>query len=352
MDRVRACLVSRRWAALLSEPTFWANLDFAGAPRKPSLVADDGDLLLRICRRSAGQLRSLDLSAFARQCRYPDDDAEEEDQPSFFPLLERMAAEGLTARLELLQSYEPEARKGRGRLILCGAEDAMRLCKACPALRSATVRFRGAWRDVAAALQTLSCAGRSAVTIAAHLSPRRLGRRRSSQALETLLRGEFVAFAAALSDALRCCHIESLDLGSVHDDTGDEERPCGYWTNFFGADALFSRAGNPAAAAAAAEQLAGVLASSERGVRRLKILSTPPMPPLLPDGPLSVCFSQLLWGALTPQSPLSELSADGCDGRVSVEALAAALDPARAPGIERIELAGWPMMDTRCEGRE
>lgn len=354
-DRIHSCLVSRRWAALLGEPTFWSLLDFAGS-RRLDLLVDDA--ILELCKRSAGCLRSLDLSAFGCLCGDNGEEEQEQDQPaSFLPLLERMAAEGLTAKLESLRTFDAEAH-GRvgsmGRLVLRNAKDAQRLRAACPALRSTSVRFRGGWQDVAAALRVLSCAGgSSAVRIAAHLSPRRLprvpGRDHASEAVMAAITGGFVPFATALSQALQCCSVASLDLGSVYDDTTRHDRLCGYWDNFFGADALLACAGDPAAAVAAAEQLAGILASREHGPRRIKLLSTPPMPPFPVGGPdvTPTVVSRLLFGALKPESPLRTLSATGKVDRESVEALAAALQPGRAPQIERLEMAEWQLMDAR-----
>lgn len=87
-DRVRCSLACKRSAALLRDPAFWATLDFEGCR---SLT---DETLAALCRRSAGQLRSLDLSAGA--CRNLTLTLSE---GLLLPLLAR---EGLTARIDSL----------------------------------------------------------------------------------------------------------------------------------------------------------------------------------------------------------------------------------------------------------
>lgn len=299
-----------------------------------------------------------------------DDDNENEgddDPQSFLPLLEKMAAEVLTANLQSLQTLDPEDRgpRRRGRLTLRNAGDAQRLRRALPALCSATVCIRGGWQNVAAALKALSCAGKSTASIAAYFDRQReLGRPRGgSAAAEAAIRGEFVRFATALSDALRSCPVNRLELGPVHDETPEEERKYEDYINHLGADALFDCAADPAAAAATAAQLAEVLASREHGPCRLKLLSTLEANELMHSCDVGVPnrhvapsgFSTLLLNALTPQSPLREFSAkrDQLDNDADVvEALAAALQPGRAPSIERLELRMWRLVKgARCASR-
>lgn len=350
VQRVRSGLVSRRWAALLKEPSFWAELDFHGAPGPglTSLVANGCELLVQLCHRSGWQLCALDLSEIFRSFK-----ADEEDPESAFPLLERLAEEKLADKLQVLQTRTAVEDGRRGQVMLYCADNAARLRAACPALRSATVSFRGGWQGVTAAMRTLSCEGRSSVSIAAHLSRNR--RRRPAPAvLEAELSGEFLAFATSLTEALRCCSVHSLTLESVHDDSSKMQRGCATFLNYFGADAMFARAGDPAAAAAAAEELAAVLACPEHGPRRLKFHATP-QGWGVEDAPSSG-FSKLLWGAMSPQSPLTALSVEQHSGRTgygagrdALDELAAALDPCRrAPRqLEQVELWGLNLMDTR-----
>lgn len=57
-ERVRCALVSRRWAALLENPAFWADASFSGAAATRLTNA----AFLQLCLRSAGNLHTVKLA--------------------------------------------------------------------------------------------------------------------------------------------------------------------------------------------------------------------------------------------------------------------------------------------------
>lgn len=402
VDRVRSCLVSRCWAALLDDPDFWSRLDFRGA--RINNVS-----LLQILSRSAGGLRSLDLSG-PPILPQPNMPAGTHLQYSrCLSLLQYMASQGLTANLETLRTVEPPGKEKEdldsaeaaqsvmqayvrpgipcyrwGEFALFSADDARRLREACPALRDASVKILGIWQGVTGAMCALSCAAGGCEVIICGSTDTRCWRRTGSSAplagtsrqeqqaaAEAALQGGFVAFAAALSEAVQCCAVDSLDIGIVHEWKEDPTRPIIIATDkLLVADALFLRASDPEAAEAAAKQLAGVLASREHGPRKIRLIIDGARGGRAPDGNGSdggggwrgvpamseeaapSSFSRLLWRALTPESPLRKVSirygsaGDGAFDPDAVDKLSAMLQPTTTPGgrtgapIERFDWFG------------
>lgn len=127
VDRIRCALVSKKWTLRFQEvdPAFWAHVSFEGAAR-PELLDDAA--ALAVCRRSAGQLLSLDVSDDAACGRiiFRLNDGR--------TLSRALAAEGITPRLHTLvtpgfvttTSSSPSARRGsvsaplRARVRCCG----------------------------------------------------------------------------------------------------------------------------------------------------------------------------------------------------------------------------------------
>lgn len=174
VTRVRSALVSRRWAALLSEPAFWAEFSFEGANEQRL----DSEVLAQLIRRAAGNLCLLDISA---ECckrlalpRRVDGSA-----------LAMLAAEGLLGRLQVLSAVEDQ-------MVIKTPDDARRLLAACPSLSSAKVFISGYWPDAVAAMRLLPLAEGASV---------RLMLVKDGDEATTGL----VAFATAVAEALAGC---------------------------------------------------------------------------------------------------------------------------------------------------
>lgn len=179
VDRgIRCALVSKRWAALLhfTEPAFWADLSFEGA--NADFLHDEA--LLGLCRRAAGQLRSLDLTA----CR----------QRDLMQLMRSVIAEGLAAKLECLSAGE--------KLTVETTDDVQLLVEGCPALVEAGICLNAEWLVVAAAMTKLPLTGAA------------------SRAELHLIEGPeethgFTAVTTSLADALASCSVDTLVMDTL-----------------------------------------------------------------------------------------------------------------------------------------
>lgn len=134
-QRIRCTLVCKGWGALINDLGFWSELSFDGSISRRS---DKYEVLKQVCRRSAGQLRVLDLSF--GNCFV------DIDTVPFLDFLEELAAQGLNGKLETIH----------GRLRIKNTSEAERLRSACPALRSVRARLEGLPSDAIAALRVLS----------------------------------------------------------------------------------------------------------------------------------------------------------------------------------------------------
>lgn len=153
VQRVRAGLVSHRWAALAHEPLFWSELDFDGAVGSEL----DDSILLDLTRRAKGTLRSFDVSSPA--C----DNVQLSLGPSSSsgaPLLVAAASESLTQSLRSLAVWRPgKVRHRSGRLRLRRPADSLQLLSLCPMLSSAAMDLDGKFPDVLSALLLLPPVG-------------------------------------------------------------------------------------------------------------------------------------------------------------------------------------------------
>lgn len=61
VDRIRCCIISKRWATLLREAPFWAEIDFEGA----NADCLNAETIVLCCRKAQGRLRVLDVSSDA-----------------------------------------------------------------------------------------------------------------------------------------------------------------------------------------------------------------------------------------------------------------------------------------------
>lgn len=286
VDRVRCALVAKRWAALLSDPAFWAELNFDGANHALS-----DDELRGLFGRAAGKLRSLDLSD--RMCF---------QITSLEPILIAMAAEGLTRNLESLVCT-------RWDQFILSLGSLRPVLAACPRLKAATVNVDGAnWRSAVEVLKTVCVGGKG-----------------SSLVLRPVAANDsLVEFATAIADALSRSRIESITFSETYDDDagdfGDEA------TTF---NSLRVASQDWPAAEAAAARLAAALADPIRGPRKIETSSDAER--RMPD---AVPAFMPLCRALTSASPLRSLQIGGhsVDG-AHVAALAAAL----ASGASRLE---------------
>lgn len=250
VDRVRCTPVCKRWAALLDDPAFWSRLDFEGASREHLSSAT----LMGLVRRSAGRLLSLDISA--RCC----------DHMKLYPrhgepLLEAMAAEGLTGRLESFSA--PRLYDA-----LQSVKEARSLRAACPALATVAVEVHGDWTDARAILRALSVDdGRLSLV----LFPTDLAIGVLRQVREQADHGGaddaigivcdmLAEFATAFAEALACARAKSIRFSAL-DDFDD------YFSLFQAAASGSSNTGRDQGAAA--QQLAAVLASPRTGPREL-----------------------------------------------------------------------------------
>lgn len=281
-ERVRCALISKRWAALLAEPPFYAELSFEGV-RRGAVTAET---LLTLVRRSRGQLRSLDLtseaSGFPRilQTGHPP-----------LAVLEALAAEGLTGRLE---------RLGLSTFLILGAETARRLRAACPALQRAELRCGGPWRDAfaAAAAAAFDLPGGDGVDVLTHF--------RYENAIP-------VDLAAAAVAALARTRVRGLFVNINPGAKLPQAAP--------------AEPADDAVAAAAIGCLGAALCDPRRGVQEFRESS------FSPDNPWVVAPAVLR--ALSAESPLRVLELTSRPAQPeSLQLLAAAL----APGRSRLEV--------------
>lgn len=239
VDRVRCSLVARSWAALLHDPAFWSELSFEGIRR----YRLDNSLLLGLCRRAAGRLTRLDLTADAcKRVRLVDGDP---------PFLGALAAEALIGRLEFLAADS-------SCLAICSLEQAIGLHDACPALTSLNAVVDCSWPDLARAMCLLPFNQGS--RFRARL-PKQPG---AAQGEGT----DFVAFCRAMSEALFARPRIQLTLQYFSGDVFVDEQ--GLAVEADDLKHLFQRCTAPAAAiAAAAVQLGAALVDPLRGPREL-----------------------------------------------------------------------------------
>lgn len=334
VDRVRAGLVARSWAALLRETEFWAELNFEGA--QPELVTPE--LLLELARRARGQLRSFDVAAAEREWRRTLPLGSMELPTGWgrwwgwgiFSLPE-LAGRGLTARLRTLAA---------GRWItIRDADGARGLLRACPQLTSVSLVVSNGWPDAVGAVRLLPLSGDSRVEL-------------------SLVDGAdaavgFVPFATAVAEALSACPAGRGGIGTLCFLGGDDTPRAGSVRGRGTArDFLENCTATPEAIDAAAAQLGAALACPTAGPKRLETdenfhLSSTPV-------------AAHLWRRLTPESRLRSFR--DCPGHsnsyqevrpsaaradpAGVAALADALASGRAR-LERLEIDGC-IMGTGC----
>lgn len=306
VDRVLVSLVSKRWAALLGEPAFWAELSFDGVKTEHL----GSDLLLQLARRAAGSLRSLTISD------------EHPPLPAWRALFAAMAAEGLTRSLQHLVAP-------RATFAIEDAAGAQALRSACPALTSAAVHIRASWRDALAAMRALgSCAAGSTVELAptgytgegadVAWGP---GQWWQKAAAATIEAADFATFATALAETLGCCTVKEVVLGI----------PGGSNATTADMQTLFDRLGGGDAAAVerAAASLGAALADPLRGPRELRVASRQALQSGV-EGSFRFPAAAHVARALTVQSPLRVLQLTGNLSADAYRALAAALAPGRS----------------------
>lgn len=178
VDRVRCALVAKRWAGLLGDPAFWVRLDFEGASEKR--LSDE--VILGLCRRAAGQLRVLDISA---HCCSRNNRINESD------FLEDMATAGLGAQVESFTGSQMDLW------------DIRSLRAAFPALSVAEVGIRVEVQKAVAALRALAGV-RGVKSLRIHPSPPP----GHEDAVVPFV--PFSAFAPALADALAQCPVDAF----------------------------------------------------------------------------------------------------------------------------------------------
>lgn len=195
VERTRsASLVSRRFARLLlSEPCAWAELSFDGA--NSSGLSDE--VVLDLCRRAAGLLTRLDVSAQSCDGAVPLLHGEPGTGRSF---LEELADEKLTGSLRSLVTWgkdwwEPERlwNLRERRLVFTGEEQAAAFAAACPRLSSAAVVVEAQIGDAVGILRALPRAGAKAV-------------------FAEVAEGCWAAAAGSICDVLESSEVESLAL--------------------------------------------------------------------------------------------------------------------------------------------
>lgn len=143
VERVRCALVSRKWAALLADPSLWAELNFEGA----SKGAVDNATLLKLCKRAGDRLRGLNLSAPAL------------DSATLEGLLDTLSAGGRGSSLVSLSTWLPGRWINRKRI------DFPSLIACCPALAHAAVDIEDSLEGAMATLRLLPGPGRKRVSI-------------------------------------------------------------------------------------------------------------------------------------------------------------------------------------------
>lgn len=340
VDRVRCALVCKRWASLLQDSAFWAELRFDGAN---SEHLDDA-VLLSLMRRAGGRLTLLDVSSPACQGILM-------EPRGGRPFLAAAAAEGLTARLQTLRTNSKNFFVG-------DAAAASSLLAACPALSSAGVAVDGNWRTASAAAGMLPLAEGSRLSLslvrqrpgnihpAAAAAGNDAGGAAQQQAAPPASVDGFAALAESVAGALAGRQIAQLEF----------RQPVRYYEQggFFlfqqeqfltfpaikdtGEGGATSATGNTAAAA---EQLGAALAHPSHGpldiiATRCRLVGTQP-------------FAQMC-AALTAESRLETLMViDGKDqwdeswrlaAGVGARALAKAVEEGRAARLQALLLRG------------
>lgn len=296
VERVRCALVSRDWAALLLMPAFWSLIDFDGAQSDEL----DDSVVLSLCRRAKGCLRSLDVSSPACENVQLRLTVAPGGAPA--PLLGVLASEGLTRSLRSLTVWRPgKVRNRDGRFRLRGPADARALLESCPALQIAAVDLDGRFPDALASLSLLPPGGAK--------------RLRLSLSSGT----DCAALCADLSAALAQNAADKLEIIGQ-----------GYGSMFFlgaGGHAEYrSSLGAGCLVSSPAAQLGAALASPATGPRVFRSSEAA-------FGASAVLGH--LCRSLCPQSPLRSLVLDrACVGNAGAALIAAAL----APGGSRIEL--------------
>lgn len=253
VDRVRCCIVAKRWATLLREPPFWAHLSFQGVKK-----ARKG-LVLELGRRAAGELRSLDL-------------ANSDDDKGMRRVIDALAAEGLLVRLESLAASTLDS------FACINAESALALRASLPAAASVVVanaqpRWWGEglemdtqprWRgEGLAVVRALRLSGRSSIFLLVGT----IGRKYTEEVYH-------IAFAEAVAGMLSTCTLESLEfvLESAVDNSDMSDAFVYHDPNETGIFEGFCRSGTGAESMRrAVEQLATAIASADHGPRSFKV---------------------------------------------------------------------------------
>lgn len=322
VERVRSGLVSRRWAALVRDPTVYSELSFdcvrAGAV--------DSDALLSLCLRAGSKLVALDTSA-PGCCntvklelqraggRHP--------TPSIgiAPVLDYMKPVPIdTSGLRSLTTWRPGDdcwNPAAAGIIIWDQIDAAALRAACPVLEHATVAVYSSLPGVAAALAALPLSGSKRIVI------------EGLAADDTDDDDAAAVPLTAASVADRLCGI--LALGCVRELSLEGSRELDQLLD----PSTTADIDLQVQMAAAGERIAAALADSATGVSVLSSASA---------------VLGTLCGALTPQSPLEELDLveDLSDDEEAypppvvqqqrLNALGAALIEGRAPRLQSLSL--------------
>lgn len=306
VDRIRCCLVSKRWAALLGEPSVYADISFEGVEKGRAHKLTN-DVLGNLVRRSAGQLRSLDVSGEAcdRLALYTSGES----------LLAELAREGLTAQLQSLSSAPLESVR------VSTAESARQLASALPALTHSSILVDCDWPEFPAIARALPLKGSCVAKLHSVEEDAEEEQQRDGS--------RFAAFAAAVVEGLCRSRIDALHFEQMSGDGSHAEHSY---------EPLFTSAagddGSDSSSSEAASRLAAALADPRIGPRALRTSDPPGRFYSCPWGRLPA-FPQLCQ-ALSPASPLRKLSfgGSGADG-AAVAQLAAALGRC---GIESVRM--------------
>lgn len=306
IERVRVGLVSRRWAALLTEPAVWADLsDFTGA--REDLV--NAELVTRLCRRAVGQLRSVDLSVGL-------------PQHGWLAELEQLAAQGLTQRLQTISSHVRPA------LDIRDEASARRLLAACPSLSCVAIATQADWPEACAVLRLLPAGGGSCVSMFMPVD------RHGPQF-------GFVAFCNAVAEAIMSSNVDVL---TVCPENGAVAPPAGFLPT------LLRRATEPAAVVVeAAARLGAALVNPAHGPREI---DTGPGYNWRRSGLCTTPIHGHLWRALSRESRLQKfVGSQGGDDAAAVdgsEQLADALASGRAACLHTLSLTECAFSEAGC----
>jgi hypothetical protein len=184
--RLRCCVLSKRWAALLRTPPPLAHISFSGLLLRAAALPD-GAALERLCRLAGGALRSLDVSDEGRCAR--------------------ITAHALAAalrhapRLQALRAWAP----GSDAFLLFKESEARAVAASCPLLRDASLALHAPLASAASALAAAPAAvAHARLTLGGAVpSP--------PDALRDALRGAVRLQALSLNqNALRCGGLTSL----------------------------------------------------------------------------------------------------------------------------------------------